>query len=307
MTSRRLVADTGGTNVRFAVADANGNLDRVKVFQTADFPTFTDALAAYRTDAGGLNEIDASAIAAAGPVEGNAVKLTNNEWTVDGAAIAALLGVPVVVLNDLEAVAAALPHLTAGDLTTLGPVAPARPERRTMIAVNVGTGFGAASVIWRDGRWYTCPSESGHMTLGPVEGTTLPADTSVEDVLSGAGLARLYQHLAGAQASRQASDVLALAASDTAAARAVEIFAAVLGRVAGDLTLATCAWGGAYLCGSVATAWAGMAAGVADIERFRAEFTRKGPMRERMRKVPAAVISRDIAALYGLAMMPISS
>jgi glucokinase len=115
MTSRRLVADTGGTNVRFAVADANGNLDRVKVFQTADFPTFTDALAAYRTDAGGLNEIDASAIAAAGPVEGNAVKLTNNEWTVDGAAIAALLGVPVVVLNDLEAVAAALPHLRRPD------------------------------------------------------------------------------------------------------------------------------------------------------------------------------------------------
>ena len=65
----------------------NGNLDRVKVFQTADFPTFLDALAAYRSDAGGLKEIEAGAIAAAGPVEGNVVKLTNNEWIVDGAAI----------------------------------------------------------------------------------------------------------------------------------------------------------------------------------------------------------------------------
>jgi glucokinase len=303
MTSRRLVADAGGTNVRFAIADADGNLDRVKIFQTTDFPTFLDALSAYRADAGGLKEIEAGAIAAAGPVEGNTVKLTNNEWIVDGAAVSALVGgVPVAVLNDLEAVAAALPHLTADDLTTLGPAAPVRPERRTMIAVNVGTGFGAASVIWRDGRWYTCPSESGHMTLGPVAGTALAADTSVEDVLSGAGLARLHQQLTGAQESGQASDVFARAGRDAAAARTQEIFTAVLGRVAGDLTLATCAWGGAYLCGSVATAWSG----VADIERFRGEFTRKGPMRSRMQNVPTAVIRRDIAALYGLAMMPIS-
>ena len=56
------------------------------------------------------------------------------------------MGVPVVLVNDLEAVAAALPHLADDDLTTLGTVAPVRPERRTMLAVNVGTGFGAASV-----------------------------------------------------------------------------------------------------------------------------------------------------------------
>jgi glucokinase len=301
MTARRLVADVGGTNVRFAIADADGNLDRVKIFQTADFPTFPDAFSAYRSDAGGLREIDTVAIAAAGPVDGNAVKLTNNKWIVDGTKLSALVGgAPVAVVNDLEAVAAALPHLAADDLTTLGSIAPVRPERRTMLAVNVGTGFGAASVIWRDGRWYTCPSEAGHMTLGGVEG--LPSDTSVEDVLSGAGLIRLYQRFAKAPDSRPASDVFALAGSDAAAARTVNLFTAVLGQITGDLTLATCAWGGAYLCGSVATSWAG----VADIARFRAEFARKGPMHARMLKVPTAVIRRDNAALYGLAMMPIS-
>jgi glucokinase len=304
MSARRLVADAGGTNVRFAIADPDGRLERVKIFQTTDFPTFLDAFDAYRSDAGGLNEIAAGAIAAAGPVDGDAVKLTNNEWIVDRVKLSALMGgVPVALVNDLEAVAAALPHLTADDLTTLGTVAPVRPERRTMLAVNVGTGFGAASAIWRDGRWYTCPSESGHMTLGPVDDiAALPADTSVEDVLSGAGLARLHQRLAGDQKSQQASDVFALAGGDATAARTVDLFTAILGRVAGDLTLATCAWGGVYLCGSVATAWAG----VADIGRFRAEFTRKGPMRTRMQNVPTAVIRRDIAALYGLAMMPIS-
>ena len=306
MSGRRLVADVGGTNVRFAIADADGNLDRIKIFQTADFPTFPDAFSAYRSDAGGLREIDTVAIAAAGPVDGDAVKLTNNKWFVDGKKLSALVGgVPVAVVNDLEAVAAALPHLAADDLTTLGPIAPVRPERRTMLAVNVGTGFGAASVIWRDGRWYTCPSEAGHMTLGQValkNADGLPADTSVEDVLSGDGLVRLYQRFAEDPASRPASDVFALAGSDAAARRTVDIFTDILGRIAGDLTLATCAWGGVYLCGSVATAWAGLA----DIARFRAEFARKGPMHARMLKVPTAVIRRDNAALYGLAMMPIS-
>ena len=222
MSPRRLVADAGGTNVRFAVADEDGRLDRIKIFQTTDFPTFLDAFSAYRSDAGGLPEIDACAIAAAGPVDGDAVKLTNNEWIVDRAKIAAMMGgVPVALVNDLEAVAAALPHLTSDDLTTLGAPAPVRPERRTMLAVNVGTGFGAASVIWRDGRWYTCPSEAGHMTLGRVEAmAALPADASVEDVLSGSGLARLHARLAGGQAgsAQQAADVFAVAGRDAAAA-----------------------------------------------------------------------------------------
>jgi glucokinase len=304
MSARRLVADVGGTNVRFAIADADGNLDRVKIFQTVDFPTFLDAFAAYRADAGGLHEIDAAAIAAAGPVDGDAVKLTNNEWIVDRAETSAMLnGVPVALLNDLEAVAAALPHLTSDDLATLGPVAPVRPERRTMLAVNVGTGFGASSVIWRDGRWHTCPSEAGHMTLTVLAMLpALPAGASVEDVLSGSGLARLYERLSGGR-SQQASDVFAEAAcAYGAAADAVALFTDILGRIAGDLALATCAWGGVYLSGSVATAWAG----IADIGRFRAEFVRKGPMRARMIKVPTAVIRRDMASLYGLAMMPIS-
>jgi glucokinase len=305
MSPRRLVADVGGTNVRFAIADAAGALDRVKIFKTADFPTFPDALSTYRSDTGVRREIDACAIAAAGPVDGNVIKLTNNAWVVDGAEISAMMnGTPVAVVNDLEAVAAALPHLTPVDLTTIGSIAPVRPERRTMIAVNVGTGFGAASAIRRDGRWYTCPTEAGHMTLGAVEGVaTLSADASVEDVLSGSGLARLRERLAGqAGNTARASDVFAESGRDPVAARAVAAFTAILGRVAGDLTLATCAWGGVYFCGSVATAWAA----IADVERFRAEFTRKGPMRARMLEVPTAVIRRDIAALYGLAMMPIS-
>ena len=72
--------------------------------------------------------------------------------------------------------------------------------------------------------------------------------------------------------------------------------------LAGDLALATCAWGGVYFSGSVATAWST----VADVAQFRAEFTRKGPMQTRMRQIPTAVIRRENAALFGLAMMPLA-
>ncbi len=306
MSARRLVADVGGTNVRFAVADEHGRLEHVKVFPGADYPTFADALAAYRSDASGLKDIDACAIAAAGPVDDGTVKLTNNDWTIDCAPISKMLGVPVALVNDLEAVAAALPYLTPDDLTALGRPTPVRPERRTMLAVNVGTGFGASSAILRDGRWYTCPSEAGHMTLGCIEAVrSLPADISVETILSGDGLTRLHQHLSpGHHAARPeaASRLFAEAAGDAEAARTAALFTAILARIAGDLALATCAWGGVYFSGSVATAWST----VADVAQFRAEFTRKGPMQTRMRQIPTAVIRRENAALFGLAMMPLA-
>jgi glucokinase len=174
-----------------------------------------------------------------------------------------------------------------------------------MLAVNVGTGFGAASVIHRDGRWYTCPSEAGHMTLAGVEAlAALSNNASVETLLSGSGLAWLHEQLAKDRHSRarDAASVLAQSRDDTDAARAVGVFTDILAHIAGDLVLATCAWGGVYLCGSVAIAWSA----IADTERFRAEFVRKGLMHDRMLRVPTAVIRNDNVALFGLAMMPLT-
>jgi glucokinase len=303
MSARRLVADAGGTNVRFAIADQDGGLRHLRTHHVSDFKSFSDALFAYRSELDEPVNIASCVIAAAGPVDDGVVKLTNNDWTIRRAEISALLaGAPVTLINDLEAVAAALPHLTSRDLAAIGPLAPIRPERRTMLAVNVGTGFGAASVIHRDGRWYTCPSEAGHMALSAEPAAALPVAASVENVLSGAGLAQLYMRLAQGQSARvsDAAEVLALARDDTNAARAVAIFTDVLARIAGDLALATCAWGGVCFSGSVAVAWSEMV----DAPRFRTEFTRKGLMHDRMSAVPTAVIQHQNVALFGLAMMP---
>lgn len=308
MSGRRLVVDAGGTNARFALAESDGTLDQVQTYRAADFPRFMDALQAYLAAPGRRQDLASCAIAAAGPNDSEEIKLTNNAWTIGRAETsAALAGAPVALLNDLEAVAAALPHLTVADFVSIGAAPGRRPERRTMLALNIGTGFGAASAVRHGGKWRTCASEAGHMTLGRVAGDDglWPDDAIIETLLSGNGVVELYRRLAnpGEQAARpvEAADVFALGASDATARRVIAIMTNVFGRIAGDLALATAAWGGVYLCGAVALGWSS----VADFGKFRAAFTNKGVMATRMRQIPIAVVHRDNVSLFGLARMAI--
>jgi len=105
-------------------------------YPSASFATFADALVTYRSSIGGLNDCTSCAIAAAGPVDGNFVKLTNNSWSITCAEISTMLGgIPVSLINDLETDAAALPHLTDADVNPLGGPRVRRPELLTMLAV----------------------------------------------------------------------------------------------------------------------------------------------------------------------------
>lgn len=302
MSGWRLVADVGGTNVRFARADAAGNLAAVQSEPTSAAGSFAEALARYLAGTEGSEGCVACVVGAAGPVDAGRVTLTNLDWTITREEIAAMLGgVPVAIVNDLEAVASALPHLAPGDATPFGgpPLETVAP--RTMLAVNVGTGFGAALAVRLGNRWWTLPGEAGHMTLGAVgdeEARRLPSGGTVEELLSGDGLSTLYARLAGKP--MPPAEVIALAAEQQLAYRTVEIATAVLGRVAGDLALATGAES-VLLTGSVAL---GLAK-VADPAAFRAAFEAKGPMRARMQRTPTALVTRDNVSLFGLAMRPI--
>ena len=306
MTAWRLVADVGGTNVRFARADARGTLDAVRTMPTSAAASFLEALHDYLRATGGNAHCASCAIGAAGPVDGDTVTLTNLDWTITRAGVSAALGgAPVTLVNDLEAVAAALPHLAADDLAPIGGPAVAPPEDlRSRLAINVGTGFGAALALRRGARWWTLPSEAGHMRLdicSAVQRDALGPCRTVEDLLSGRGLAELYDRLSGGGSPRRdPSAVLAPSGEDRHARRAVEIVTDVLGRVTGDLTLATAAWGGVMLTGSVAEGWSK----VADPARFRRAFEGEGPMRARLARTPTALIERPHVALLGLAMLP---
>ena len=310
MTTRRIVADVGGTRSRFGMSDGPGDLTGIHIYATAGHPSFADALAAYVADIGvGPAEAWCSSvfIAAAGPVDRGEVQLTNARWSISAREVSESMGgVPVTLVNDLEAVGFLLPHLQSADVAPVGgPTASELAGNR--IAVNVGTGFGAATAVRIGGGagWAVAAGEAGHMSLAPAtpdEATVLGWGRTVEDILSGAGVGRHYAaHLAGQQdvaeeSERTADAVFAAVAEDAIAAQAVQMLTRLLGRVAGDLVLATAAWDGVFLCGSVVHAWLE----VADVRAFRVAFEDKGPMRSRMARVPTSVITAPEPALLGL-------
>ncbi len=305
MSRARLVADIGGTNARFAWVDADGTLSSPWATPVAAHDTFMAALHAFLDREPGPLPREA-AIAAAGPLDKGEVRLTNAPWRIREAEVAeALAGARVRLFNDLEAAALALPHLEAADVAPVGPPRPLDPGTR-MLVVNVGTGFGAATAIpLGPRRWVACPSEAGHMSLSIVSAEErallekLGVEAPVtEDVLSGAGVMALYRVLSGERTrdDETAEAIIERFDHDPVAREVVRLVTDWLGRIAGDLVLATAAWGGVCLVGGIVESWRH----VADVSAFHRAFAAKGKMTFRMMQVPAVVILRGNLALLGM-------
>ena len=125
---------------------------------------------------------------------------------------------------------------------------------------------------------------------------------SVEDALSGRGLAHVYAWLADEAGSDARPDAAAImqAASDgseTLATQAVSTFVTLMGRVAGDLALTHLPFGGIYLIGGVSRAMAPYL----DRFGFQDSFRDKGRFADFMDKFPVAIVEDDFAALSGMA------
>jgi glucokinase len=287
MTGWRLVCDVGGTNIRMARCEGLKKLVNVTVQPTALCSSLQDALLDYWSAFDDHDKVLGAAIAAAGPVERGRVTLTNHHTTIDREAImAGLGGRPVALLNDIEATAYALPLLSAEDLTPV--VATSNPKAGPRLVVNVGTGFGAALLLQTTSGWQAIATEAGHMTFAAIDSsgvinTNASQTVSVEDRLSGLAL-------------RAATDE-PLGRTQTSAA-----FGDLFGAVCGNLVLATGAWGGVYLCGSVASAWCR----TGDLSSFKAAFQNKGRMSNQMARVQVSEIVMPHPALVGLTTVALS-
>lgn len=313
MTGWRLVADVGGSNARFAKASGDHELYEKRCLHVADYVSFYDALEAYLDLTGGLSGCHSAAIAAAGPVDGAKVQLTNAPWSIDAERVSPVIGgAPAGLVNDLRAVALALPHLTEADVKPLRGGPQSLALGRTRLAFNVGTGCGGAIAIpvvpsamsdTLETQWIAAPGEPGHMSLIDPDLARCGFDeaTTVEDILSGRGVMALYRGLAKSRElpvdpELDPAAIFERCASDAAAAETVKLFSKLLGRVVGDATLATAAWGGAFLTGSVINGWET----VCQHEDFRKSFESKGLLSERMRNIFVGIITHDDVALFGL-------
>ena len=130
----RLVADVGGTNVRFAVVGASPHdLQDIETLRCADYPAIGDAVADYlgRHRVGCLREI---CIAVAGPVGQELVSLPNSHWSFSLTDMRETLGAPLKVINDFTAQAWALDALRPDELVWFGEPRPAAPGTRDTTA-----------------------------------------------------------------------------------------------------------------------------------------------------------------------------
>jgi glucokinase len=216
----------------------------------------------------------------------------------------------LLVLNDFEALAHALPHLGGSDLTQIGGGSPV--ERGTKAVLGPGTGLGVAGLVWSPAGWQAVPSEGGHVALAVEDAREFAMlerllagrdRLSVERVVSGPGLADLYRvlsELAGRHPEPLPAPAVvsrAAAGNDPVAREALERFAVCLGRFAGDAALFLGARGGVYLGGGIAPRMVEvLAAGP-----FRRAFEAKGRMTSYLAPVPTYVIVAADAALRGAA------
>ena len=122
---RSLAVDLGGTRIRFRLVEDGGDTRRrpgpVHVVEAREVKSFEAAFELWRERTGMRGRLDAVAVAAAGPVAGDRVRVTNLGWTLDAREIERSLGAGrCVLVNDVTAIAWALPRLGEGDVRELG-------------------------------------------------------------------------------------------------------------------------------------------------------------------------------------------
>ena len=303
-----LVADVGGTNIRLALADGPGAPPRdIRAYKDADYPDIGAVIAAYLEAVGEAPK--AACVAVAGPVVGEVIQLTNRGWQIDIAALRKRFALSrLLVINDFEALALALPSLDSG---MLAPVGGGRAMAgKAMAVLGPGTGLGVAGLVPVGQRWVPIPGEGGHVNFAAGDVREIEIlrllrqrfeRVSAERVLSGPGLANLFEALVtldGTNEKTPAPDAItagALDGSSPTCRAALELFCALLGSFAGDVALTFGAQGGVFIAGGIAPRILPFLAA----SRFRARFEDKGRIRPMMAAIPTSVITAPLPAFPG--------
>ena len=309
------VADIGGTHARFALAEIDGgrvvSLGTPVKLKTADHASFQLAWQEF----GRWMDIELPtelAIAFAGPVGGEVLKLTNNPWVIRPYLMKERLGVDrFTIVNDFGAVAHAVATLPDDQFRTIwGPDKPL-PNEGIISVVGPGTGLGVAALLRRDDHYEVIETEGGHVDFAPLdklEDKILARlrrnfrRVSVERIASGPGLMNLYEALGAMEKQALAFHdekelwAAAVAGTDSLANAALDRLCLTLGAVTGDMALAQ---------GAIAVViGGGVGQRIADYlphSGFRGRFIAKGRFERRMDEMPVKLITYPEPGLFGAA------
>lgn len=326
-----LAADVGGTKTNIALFDLArpGPLkDQIVHRESAPSTAHAGLGELVERFLDGARKVSAGAPAVAcfglpGPVVQGACETPNLPWRVVASEVARHFSIPeVLLLNDLEATAHSVSALEASELVRLSDVEQAEPGRpRALVAA--GTGLGMAILVPDGSSYRPLASEGGHVEFAPQTAIEfellrfLQRDlehVSIERVVSGPGLLRLYEffgerpdtaknpQLAARIAATPAEAPAlitenALSGECRACAAALDQFITAYGAVAGNLALTAYATGGLYVAGGIAP----KILPVLQRGGFLRAFNAKGRLASLTRRVPVHVVLNEQAPLFGAA------
>jgi glucokinase len=322
-----IAGDIGGTKTDLAIYSSESGphapLAQTEV-HSADYSSLqaivTEFLAQVKMS------VDVASFDIAGPVIDGHVKTTNLPWVMDESSLTRDLNLKSVhLMNDLEAVARAVPVLRTTDVLTLNKGEPVPNGAIAIIAP--GTGLGESFLTWDGSRYLAHSSEGGHADFAPADERQLRllryllprlGHVGVERVCSGIGIPNIYEYLRDDEKIPETPEVAKSIASAVDHTKAivdaavdphhpsqvcqstVEMMVSILASEAGNLALKVLATGGIYIAGGIALH---LLSALEDA-RFMQAFTRKGRFQDLMGRIPIHVITTRAALLgaasYGL-------
>ncbi len=325
-----LAGDIGGTKTVLAVFSPEAGLRRPlkeETFASARFPSLEDIVLPFIEKAGvpAGSSIDRAVFGVAGPVVQGRSRITNLPWILEEKKLRKVLRIPSLrLLNDLVALAHAVPILEPADLRTLNRGTP--DPGGTIAVIAPGTGLGEAYLVlekWGAGtRYRPHASEGGHADFAPLDSLEVEllgylhkrfSHVSYERVCSGPGLYEIYSFLKASERGEEPSWLADQFATADDPARVIvqaavgkdspsdlcvktlHLFASILGAEAGNLALKVLATKGVYLSGGVPPA----ILPILEKGPFLRAFQGKGRMCDLLSSIPVHVLINPRAALMG--------
>jgi len=319
-----LAGDIGGTKTVLALFDDAGSSAfkhvpiHEAVFPSGGFSSLEAIIEEFLKDFDIV--LSGASFGVAGPVVNQQAEITNLAWIIDANKIQDTFDVTTVLLNDLEAIANAVPHLNDEELITLHKGQPELHGAKAVIAP--GTGLGEAFLVWDGQKYESYPSEGGHAAFAPTSFRQLDLlsywlkkldHVSYERFCSGIGIPNIYEYL------RECGDYeepawlrqeLAAAVDKTPliittgkagdvpiCGETLTLFMEILGGEAANLALKVLATGGVYIGGGIPPRILPQL----QSSLFMELFQNKGRFSTMMADIPVYVIRNPNAALYGAA------
>jgi glucokinase len=315
-----LAGDVGGTKTILGLYPYRPKSDQAsveKTYASQDYADLESIIESFVSETDG--SVVRASFAVAGPVFKSYVRVTNLPWEVNGPRIAHRFGFDrTVLMNDAEAIAQSIPHLSPLDLLTLHP---GEQDPYGPIAVLApGTGFGEAYLTWNGESYDAHSSEGGHADFAPTDDLQSEllaflreelGHVSVERVGSGSGIPNVYRFLRDHHGMEEPTElaerlahnddpmpIIVSAAVDLQCALCQETlrtFVSILGAEAGNLALKLLATGGIYLGGGLPP----RTLPFLQDDRFLTAIRAKGRFEPLLKRIPVHVILNPRAALLG--------